>query len=188
MSSSLIYTFTGRLVNPLQLTVDDICIEDIARALSMICRYNGHVRRFYSVAEHSVLVAREFCYSYGDSSSTEMLGALLHDAAEAYLCDLITPLKDRLPSYKEAEDRALKCIFTAFNLPPGLHPDVFSIDKRILIDEMLELHVRNPAVNGSLRGLPMTGQCIQCLTPLEAEREFLQEFTEISLLRGFSND
>src|SRR5690606_5290032 len=74
-------TFTGRAVYPLDLRPDDIDIQDIAHALSMQCRYAGHTRQFYSVAEHSVHVAR-WCRQYGPAAALE---GLLHDATEAYL-------------------------------------------------------------------------------------------------------
>lgn len=182
--SSCIYTYTGRMVDPLALTVADVCIDDIARALSMICRYNGHVRRFYSVAEHSILVAAEAAYM-ADADEELLLQALLHDAAEAYMCDLASPLKAIMPGYKTAELVAQQVIYNAFGLPLDAHPSIHSIDIRIRIDEMLVLQVGNPDVNGELKGLPMTSQPIQCLTPLEAEQAFLQQFADLVTLRSF---
>lgn len=182
--SSLIYTYTGLSVDPLALREGDVVIYDIARALSMICRYNGHVRRFYSVAEHSLLVAAEACYAR-EADNDLLLQALLHDASEAYLCDLVTPIKDRLAGYREAEVAVQQTIYRAFGLLPDMLPVIKSIDTRLRIDEMLALQRRNPDVNGKLWGLPQTGQHIQCLTPPEAEQAFLKQFEELMVLRSF---
>jgi len=107
-------TFTGRMVNPMKLKEGDICIEDIAHSLSLICRYNGHCRVFYSVADHSIRVARML-----EGSGWE-LGALMHDSAEAYLGDFIRPLKYNLPDVLEAEDEALRVIFSKYGIDLNL--------------------------------------------------------------------
>jgi hypothetical protein len=93
-----IYTYTGKLINPMDPDPKAICIEDIAHALSNICRWTGHSRWFYSVAQHSVHVA-----SY--VTAKNKLWALLHDATEAYLCDIATPVKEAagMEAYREAE-------------------------------------------------------------------------------------
>lgn len=81
-----IRTYTGKLVNPMDMETEDIDIRDIAHGLSMICRFNGQCKRFYSVAEHSVHVASIVPEPY-------KFAALLHDASEAYLSDLNTFVK-----------------------------------------------------------------------------------------------
>lgn len=86
-----ITTFTGRRVDPLALQPSDVCIEDVAHALSLKCRFSGHASHFYSVAEHSLLVA-DIVQRWG-GGAFDCLAALLHDAAEAYLPDIATPLK-----------------------------------------------------------------------------------------------
>lgn len=78
-------------VNPLSLDPNDILFSDIAHALSNICRFNGHCREFYSVAQHSVNIA-EWLKQRGASTETQLVG-LFHDASEAYLGDVIRPLK-----------------------------------------------------------------------------------------------
>lgn len=83
---------------------EEILIEDIAFALSNLTRFNGHVP-FYSVAEHSVFV----------SHRCQTLGALLHDAAEAYLSDIPSPIKQYLPEFQKMEDRILKVIMDKFD-------------------------------------------------------------------------
>lgn len=109
-------TAGGRRVYVLDPEPSDICIEDIAHALSNICRYGGHALQFYSVAQHSVLVseiAREL--SRVDCALCALLG-LLHDAAEAYLGDVIRPLKAELARYKEIERLWESTVFSAFKL------------------------------------------------------------------------
>ena len=99
----LIQTYTGRFVDPLDMKADDIVLEDIAHALANICRFTGHCSRFYSVAEHSLNVMN--IISSMNYPRTIKLAALLHDASEAYLCDLARPLKERpeFQFYRDAE-------------------------------------------------------------------------------------
>jgi len=102
---------------------DGICIEDIAGALSKMCRFTGHCRRFYSVAEHSVWVS--------DLLPKELqLAGLLHDASEAYLADIASPVKQLLPDYKIIEERVMRKIAKKFNLPEGFDklPEIKSAD------------------------------------------------------------
>ena len=107
-------TFTGRQFWPLDPRPEDVCIEDIAHSLSMQCRFNGHCSRFYSVAEHSIIVAKELgIMGYG---SHMRLYGLLHDAAEAYCCDIPRPLKSLLVGYKEMETKIQDVIYAALSL------------------------------------------------------------------------
>lgn len=107
-----IRTFSGRLVDPWDLHPQDILIEDIAHALSLICRFTGHVRHFYSVAQHCILVS-----SLLQNPRTQLAG-LLHDGAEAYFNDLAGPTKCRpcMQGYKDAEKDAENRIMHRFNL------------------------------------------------------------------------
>ena len=89
-----IQTLSGRRVNPLDATAEDIDPADIARALSNLCRFGGHSKAFYSVAQHSAIVC-DLLEQRGGATPDELMAALLHDAAEAYLGDLPHPLKHR---------------------------------------------------------------------------------------------
>jgi len=91
----------------------DVEIEDIAHALSMLCRYNGHVDQFYSVAQHSVLVAEQFEHYNGQEGA---LAALLHDAAEAYVGDMISPIKKQMLQFQILEENILRVIMDKFDL------------------------------------------------------------------------
>lgn len=105
-------------------------LRDIAHALSLLCRFNGHVREFYSVAQHSVLVASLCAQRFpAHMDARWTLAALMHDAAEAYVGDLPTPLKETLPEFRALEKQVEDALFTAFDLPhpstlPELHQDI----------------------------------------------------------------
>jgi len=111
MSQTFLPTYTGKKMHLNDFTKEDLDIEDIAHALSMICRFGGHCSRHYSVAEHSLLV----CSMVPDEYK---LSALLHDASEAYLGDVIAPLK-RMPGmegYREIEREMEQLIEERFNV------------------------------------------------------------------------
>lgn len=112
---SWIQTFTGRRFWPLDPRPEDVAIEDIAHALSLLCRYNGHVRRFYSVGEHSLLLCWYLEKLYPDDRALQ-LQALMHDAAEAYLADIPRPVKPLLTGYYAAEARVEQVIQERFGL------------------------------------------------------------------------
>jgi hypothetical protein len=167
-------TFTGRAVYPLDLRPENIDIRDIAHSLSLQCRYAGHVRRFYSVAEHSVHVAR-YCRQNGPEAALE---GLLHDATEAYLVDVPRPIKPFLKSYKMMEQRAWAAIAGRFGLAPDLYCEaVHDDDNRILHDERAALMAPCER-EWSLTGEPL-GVAIECWGPERAEREFLALFDEL---------
>jgi len=125
-------TFTGEQFDPLNPDPDKINILDIGHALSNLCRYGGHCSKFYSVAQHCVIVAN-YIYKITKSKQKAMAG-LLHDASEAYLVDIPRPIKQRLKDYNEYEDFLLKVIFKKFNAQP--YTDiVHEIDMRVLMTE-----------------------------------------------------
>ncbi len=107
-----IETVSGKEFHFLDPKPEDIEIEDIAYSLANQCRFTGHVP-FYSVAEHSLLVSAQFADS-GDKQL--MLAALLHDASEAYLSDIASPIKQFLPEYTKMEDKLQTAIYNKFNV------------------------------------------------------------------------
>lgn len=110
-------TFSGRFFDYEFPAPEQISIEDIAHALSHICRFGGHTRTFYSVAEHSVLVSRLLEQS---SAARYQLAALLHDGHEAYLGDLPTPLKVAIgESYRVMVAGADAAIGAYLGINPG---------------------------------------------------------------------
>ena len=134
----VIRTFTGNLFNVFEPKPERICIEDIAHALSNICRFAGHTIMFYSVAEHSMRVAELVEPKY-------KLAALLHDAAEAYLLDIPTPIKHLFPNYRKAEHKLMEMIAEKFGFEYPLHNSVELADKAMLKTEWFEfMDVQKP--------------------------------------------
>lgn len=133
-------TYTGRRVVLQAPTPDMIDIEDIAHALSIINRYTGHTRFPYSVAQHSVLMTK-WGVDKMDLLPGEALAVLMHDAQEAYIGDIASPLKHLLPDYKEMEQEFEKVIQTKYGLPPDKYTKliVSNLDVRILAKERQEL-------------------------------------------------
>jgi len=129
-----IQTHSGRRFNPLNPYVDAIVIQDIAHALSMQCRFSGHCRFFYSVAQHSVLVSY-IC------DSQDALWGLLHDASEAYLVDIPRPLKKsgKFDAYLDFEDNMMKAVCKRFGLPEKEPPSVKKADRVLLATEARDL-------------------------------------------------
>jgi len=111
-----INTISGKKFNLLEPTVDMVDIEDIAKGLAYKPHFGGMSPRFFSVAEHSLLVRYLLIKNTVHVSPGIELAALLHDAAEAYIGNMLKPLKVHLPYYCEVEDRILKVIFERFGL------------------------------------------------------------------------
>lgn len=108
-------TRRGHAFDPKSGRVSQIDILDIAHALSNMCRYSGHCKKFYSVAEHSVLVSNIVKTLWPDDVDAQWAG-LLHDATEAYVGDVTTPLKVLLPAFIEIEDRLAVDIAKTFKI------------------------------------------------------------------------
>lgn len=165
-------TFTGREVNPLNLQVRDIQIEDIAHSLALQCRYGGHCKYFYSVAQHSVLVSKQF-----DAFPLRLFG-LLHDAAEAYLGDMISPMKQLLPQFKIQEESIQSRVLTRFC---HRRPTVTELQRIKEADTKLLLAEARFLMPS--RGIGWRENVLPALfspdfwTPEEAEELFLEEFS-----------
>ena len=121
-------TYTGKRFYPLAPRVEDIDVFDIAHALSLQCRYGGHVTRFYSVAEHCVILSHVV-------SLENALWALLHDATEAYLVDVPRPVKRLLTNYRDIEAVLMATIVDVYGIEPVMPEEVSIADARILINE-----------------------------------------------------
>ena len=137
---SEIMTYTKKMFDPLHPNAELIDIEDIAHALSMLCRANGHFKRFYSVAQHSINCMKE-AEARGYSDRIQ-LACLLHDASEAYLSDVTRPVKAELPRYKEIEAPLQELIWNKWMGEPLTEEErkqVFDIDDAILVHEFLNL-------------------------------------------------
>jgi 5'-deoxynucleotidase YfbR-like HD superfamily hydrolase len=137
---SSIKTYTGVMFDPVHPESERIDILDIAHALSMLCRANGHFRSFYSVGQHCINCAKE-AKARGWNERLQ-LGCLLHDAAEAYMSDLITPIKVHMPRYYDIEDRFLKAVYEKFNLADLTKEEwdrIMEVDRALLIYDLVEL-------------------------------------------------
>lgn len=186
-SDSWIITHTGVHFDPLNATVDTVVLEDIAHALSHICRFNGHTKYFYSVAEHSVHVSKLVSERYAKE-------ALLHDATEAYLMDVCTPLKRRMCfidqqkemayPYSWYENKLREVIFKRFNLDSfGGHISkrVDEMDKRILATEYIQLV--NEELPESFDGIrPIATYTFGLWSPAEAKQVFLQQAKRLNIV------
>jgi len=137
MTPGWILTASGVAFYPLEPRVADVRLDDIAHALAAVNRFNGHTREPYSVAQHSVLVSLEMERSAGGSAWRDGLYGLLHDAAEAYLCDVPRPLKqlEAFAPYRAAERRLQRVIYAAFDLEPDEPARLKLIDRRMLRTE-----------------------------------------------------
>ena len=137
---SEIMTHSHKMFDPLHPDVALIDIQDIAHALAMLCRANGHFKSFYSVCQHSINCAKE-AEARGYSQRVQ-LACLLHDASEAYLSDVTRPVKAELPRYLEIEQPLQDCIWGKFldqPLSPVEYDQVFEIDDAILAHEFINL-------------------------------------------------
>jgi hypothetical protein len=182
-------TFTGRKFYPMSPSAEDVDPVDIAHALSLQCRYNGHVDRFYSVAEHCVLLSR---YAEGQGADVLLqLELLLHDAIEAYVGDMVRPLKVNQPEFRAAEARVATAIAERFGTIE--HADtvdgevvdslvVKQLDTRILLDERSAL-MANTVHAWGVDSLEPLGVTIDGWTPAWAEREYLTCLEKLGALR-----
>lgn len=143
--SDYITTYTGKHFEPMHPSSEMICIEDIAHALPMLCRGNGHVTTFWSVGEHCICCAKE-ALARGLSDRLA-LACLLHDASECYLSDVPRPFKKSLTAYTEQEEKLLVLIYEKFlgsNLTEEEQMQLKCIDDALLWYDLKEL-LREPS-------------------------------------------
>lgn len=171
-----IQTFSGRRVNPFAADPEQIVIEDIAQALANQCRFGGHCRQFYSVAQHSCLLADLIAAQGADVGA--QLWALLHDAAEAYLVDLPHPLKHRSElgaRFREVEAELEAVILARFALPTEAPARLKEIDRALLAAEKGVLAA--PSWEWpELAEVEAARISIEPWLPVKAKREFLARY------------
>lgn len=163
--------YSGRRFWPQDVRPEDISIEEIAHSLARVNRFNGHTARAYSVAQHSCFVASLLPPKY------ELMG-LLHDAAEAYIHDIISPIKKLLPSYAELEAGVMLAVCNKFGLDKS---DVWGwrlvkqADEAALATEIRDL-TPHQIHNGFLAEPPLALGIERCWNEEEAEERFLQAY------------
>jgi uncharacterized protein len=159
-------TFTGLAFWPLDPRPNEIRLLDIAHGLSKLCRYGGQCVRFYSVAEHSLLVASQ-------APDHLKLTALMHDASEAYLIDVPRPLKRNLDGYAEIENRLMETIAGRFGFDWPMPDEIKQLDERIIEDERQQNMSEPPRFWGHREPLGVT---LQCWAPPTAAANFMTAF------------
>ena len=175
-SQPWIQTFSGVAFDLLDPKPEQVRIEDIAHALARLCRYTGHCERYYSVAEHSILVASIL-------PPHLMFEGLMHDAIESYIGDLSSPLKVAMPEYRRIEAPIRRAVAERFGLEPDVPPLVKKSDMYMLEFERRRLLSKPPrdwnlpANDFEPQGIDVT---LMCWKPRDAEREFLHHFEVLS--------
>lgn len=170
---SWILTRSGRHFDFADPQPDQIDLLDIAQALANECRYTGHVRRFYSVAQHSVLVSRIV-------PAPLALEGLLHDAAEAYCKDIPRPLKHMLPDYRAVEARIDRAIRARFGLPEQESAEVKRADIILLATERRDLMPADDTPWPILDGVTPLERRITALRPDRAQAMFLKRWVDLT--------
>ena len=174
-----ITTYCGIRMNPVEPKPQHIDIRDIAHALSMVCRGGGHVKNFFSVAQHCLVCAEEA--RLRGLPQRVQLGALLHDGSEAYMSDLVRPVKEQIPQYRTIENRLIDTIWTVFipgqplteeerRIIKEIDDDAMSWDMKILLGDEINQNYRNLKKLPEHRFVPMD----------QVEADFLAKFKELT--------
>lgn len=169
---SWLQTYQGKAFSLTHPKASDVNIQDIAHALAHTCRFGGHCSRFYSVAEHSVLVSLVV-------PPEDALAGLMHDATEAYVVDVPRPLKLLLSDYAEIEARVAVVIAQKFGLG-DMPPSVKLADNTVLLAERDALMLPPPYPWGWDVGLTPANVNIRGLLPGAAASLFLNRFVELT--------
>ena len=181
-----IVTYTGKVFDFLNPKPEMVCIEDIAHSLSNLCRYTGHVRKFYSVGEHCILMA------LSDKCPGDPMSKLLHDAAEAYIGDMASPWKRLLQveptfektlatgvfggSVREFENRILEIISEALGVSINITAEVKTSDMIMLATEVRDLMPSSEAWGELPEPLEIK---IPCWKSAYVEEHFLNIYSQL---------
>jgi len=131
-----IRTYSGKYIDVFNLKEGDIDIKDIVVSLSRAPRYGGHMKKQISVLRHTLHVISFL------KDDKNILGALLHDASEAYLCDMPKPIKDRLPEYQKLEHSVMLAISAKYGFEYPLNDDVKNADRAALEYEFISFKLK----------------------------------------------
>jgi uncharacterized protein len=176
-------TVSGRWVNPFDPDPEQLDAGDIARALANQCRFGGHSRVFYSVAQHSVIVSELVEQRGGDAE--DVFAALMHDASEAYLGDMPHPIKHRSPlgaAFKAAEDHLEAALRERFRIKADV-PEIKRADRALLAPERRAFSAEDwhwP----ELEGVEPLELELTALAPEAAARAFAERYAELDARRS----
>lgn len=173
MDFPYVSTYLGNRFYLTRPHIDDVAIEDIAHGLAYQCRFNGQTRAFYSVAQHSLMVMSLV-------PESERLSALLHDSAEAYLGDMVKPLKNLFPEFSAIESRVMSIIGERFGVDlRHLHRSIKEADLIALATEKRDLMPHSTEPWTYLKDIePLSGPIVP-LAPGEAKAAFLEAFASL---------
>lgn len=167
-----IMTASGRYFHFEKPDEFDWNIEDIAHGLSNQCRYGGHSRVFYSIAQHSEIASRNAPPGFE-------LEALLHDGHEAFVLDVMTPLKILIPQYRTIEDAAERAMRRNYGLPEHITPEVKRIDLVMLATEKRDIMAEDDSNWSILDGVEPLEEKISPIFPSMAKLRFVARFIEL---------
>ena len=160
---------------PLDPREEEVDIEDIGHALGMLCRYNGHVKKFYSIGEHSVRASYIVPIEIA-------LPTLLHDGEETFLSDIPSPTKIFMPQYKVWGNNLQSVIYKKYGLPEEEYKAVKEADRIMLLTEMRDLipgGIRKHWKIATSNIIPLDKRIKRTMSPRIAERLFLARFNEL---------
>lgn len=175
--AAIIQTHGGRLVDIMAPDPFLITIGDIAHALAHICRFAGHTKEFYSVAQHSLLASV-------NAPPEHALAALMHDATEAYCGDLLGPLKAAMPDYREIEAGLWDAIAWKYRLPDELPAVVKEVDLRMLATEKRDVLASSVHWDFLPASIVPFDRRITPMTSRAARTTFLRQFYYLMEARG----
>jgi len=172
ITTDYVSTFSGNRFYPLRPHIDRVAIEDIAHGLAYQCRFNGQTKTFYSIAQHSLIVASLV-------PPPLRLAALLHDAAEAYLGDMVKPLKVLMPEFAALEDQVTAIIAATYGIDFSDYAPIKRADLIALATEKRDLMPHSVERWAYLDGIAPLPGIIVAMDPGEAKQCFLRRFHEL---------
>jgi uncharacterized protein len=179
-------TYLGGRLYPLDPRIEDIDEREIAHALSMICRFTGHVKFHYSVAQHSILCADLIEIRQG--SINDQLYCLLHDASEAYICDVSRPVKQYMSEYKVIEGAIQDVVFKKFGLPDLDYETALRVDAAdnalLNVEAVTLLRKADWADKEWAQLIESDGICINSQSPEAMEKEWLEKLYYLLAMRS----
>lgn len=173
ITTPYVSTFSGNRFYPLEPRIDRVAIEDIAHGLAYQCRFNGQTCEFYSVAQHSLVVASLV-------APRLQLAALLHDAAEAYVGDMVKPLKVLLPEFAGIEEKVSAIIAATFGIDFSDYRPIKQADLVALATEKRDLMPHSAERWAYLDDIGPLAAAIVPMSPGDAKRAFLAEFERLN--------